>query len=40
MLRQKKDKFKGQEHRTFIDWFILVPARITKSGHQTEIKFY
>jgi len=40
MMRHKKDKFKRQEHRTFIDWFILVPARITKSGHQMEIKLY
>jgi len=40
MMRQKKDKFKRQEHRTFIDWFIAVPAKITKSGHQTEIKMY
>ncbi len=35
---QKKDKFKRQEHRTFIDWFIAVPAKITRSGHQTELK--
>ncbi len=34
------DKFKRQEHRTFIDWFIAVPAKITRSGHQTEIKMY
>jgi hypothetical protein len=40
MMRQKKDKFKRQEHRTFIDWFIAVPAKITRSGHQTEIKLY
>ena len=40
MMRQKKDKFKRQEHRTFIDWFISVPAKITRSGHQTEIKMY
>ncbi|MBC8146666.1 MAG: IS1380 family transposase [Bacteroidetes bacterium] len=40
MMRQKKDKFKRQEHRTFIDWFIAVPAKITRSGHQTEIKMY
>jgi hypothetical protein len=38
MMRQKKDKFKRQEHRTFIDWFIAVPAKITRSGHQTELK--
>jgi len=40
MMRQKKDKFKRQEHRTFIDWFITVPAKIIRSGHQTEIKMY
>ena len=39
-VRQKKDKFKRQEHRTFIDWFIAVPAKITRNGHQTEIKMY
>ena len=38
MMRQKKNKFKKQEHRTFIDWFIAVPAKITRSGHQTELK--
>ena len=40
MMRHKKNKFKRQEHRTFIDWFIAVPAKITRSGHQTEIKMY
>jgi hypothetical protein len=40
MMRQKKNKLKRQEHRTFIDWFIAVPAKITRSGHQTEIKLY
>jgi hypothetical protein len=35
-VRQKKSKFKKQEHRTFIDWFIAVPAKITSSGHQIE----
>jgi len=40
MMRQNKDKFERQEHRTFIDWFIAVPAKITRSGHQTEIKMY
>jgi len=23
MMRQKKNKFKRQEHRTFIDWFKM-----------------
>jgi len=40
MMRQKKNKFKKQEHRSFIDWFIAVPAKITISGHQIEIKMY
>ena len=40
MMRQKKDKFKRQEHRTFIDWFIAVPAKITNSGHQIKLKMY
>jgi len=40
MVRQKKSKFKKQEHRTFIDWFIAVPAKITSSGHQIELRMY
>ena len=40
MMRQKKNKLKKQEHRTFIEWFITVPAKITSSGHQIEIKMY
>jgi len=39
-VRQKKNKFKQQEHRSFIDWFIAVPAKITISGHQIELKMY
>jgi hypothetical protein len=40
MMRQKNIRFKKQEHQTFIDWFITVPAKITSSGHQMEIKMY
>ena len=40
MMRQSKNKFKKQEHRSFIDRFIAVPARITRSGHQRELKMY
>ena len=40
MIRQKKDKYKRQEHRSFIDWFISVPAKITRSGNQIELKMY
>ena len=39
-VRQKKNKFRRQEHRTFIDWFVAVPAKITRSGHQMELKLY
>ncbi len=38
MMCQKKNKFKKQEQLSFVDWFISVPARITRSGHQTELK--
>jgi hypothetical protein len=40
MMRQRKSKFKKQKRRTFIDWFIAVPAKITSSGHQIELKMY
>ncbi len=40
MMRQKKDKYKKQEHRNFIDWFIAVQAKITQSRHQIELKMY
>ena len=40
MMRQKKDKYKRQEHRSFIEWFISVPAKIARSGHQVELKMY
>ena len=40
MMRQRRSKFKKQEHRSFIDWFIAVPAKMTRSGHQTELKMY
>ena len=40
MMRQKKNRFKQQEHRTCIDWLISVPAETTSSGHQMELKLY
>jgi hypothetical protein len=39
-VRQRKNKFKKQVHRSFIDWFIAVPAKITISGHQIELRMY
>ena len=38
MMRQKKNKYNQHEHRTFIDWFIAVPAKITRSRNQTEMR--
>jgi hypothetical protein len=38
MMRQKKNRFIKQEHRSFIEWFIAIPAKITRTGHQTELK--
>ena len=40
MMRSSNRKFKRQEHRTFVEWFITVPAKIVRSGHMTEIKMY
>lgn len=40
MVRQKKDRFKRQEHRTFKEWFVEVPAKITRSGRRIELKMY
>lgn len=40
MMRSKKSRFMRQEHRTFVEWFISVPAKITRSGRMTEIKMY
>lgn len=40
MLRQGKAMFKKQEHRTFMDRFISVPAKMTRSGRRVELKMY
>lgn len=40
MMRQNINKLKQQEQRSFIDWLIAVSAKITRSGHQTELKMY
>ena len=37
-MRHRNSKFRKQEHRGFIDWFISAPARITRSGNQTELQ--
>lgn len=40
MLRYKHKKIGKQEHKTFRDWFILVPGRLVSGGHKVEIKIY
>ncbi|HBL74346.1 MAG: hypothetical protein A2W90_18495 [Bacteroidetes bacterium GWF2_42_66] len=40
MISKKKSKFKRQGQRTFINWFIAVPAMITHHGHQKKLKIY
>jgi hypothetical protein len=40
MVRGKRERFMRQEYRTFMDWFVAVPARITRSGRRTELKMY
>jgi len=36
----KKNKFHKQEHRSFIDWFIALSAKITISEYQIELKMF
>lgn len=40
LMRSRHKKLAGQEHKTFRDWFILVPAKLVSSGHSIEIKIY
>ena len=40
IMRSKHKKFSRQEHKTFRDWFILVPGKLVSGGHKTEIKIY
>jgi len=36
MMSQKKNKFKKQEHRSFIDWLIAVPAKVILLFNQKD----
>jgi hypothetical protein len=40
IMRNKHKKLSRQEHKTFRDWFILVPAKLISGGHTKEIKLY
>lgn len=40
LMRSNHKKFKKQEHKTFRNWFILVPGKLISSGRSIEIKMY
>jgi hypothetical protein len=40
MMRNKHKKISRQEHKTFRDWFIIVPAKLVKGGRQIKLKIY
>jgi len=40
LMRNNHKKLQKQEHKTFREWFILVPGKIVKSGRSIEIKMY
>ena len=40
MMRYKVKKIWRQEHETFRDWFINLPARLVKGGHVITAKLY
>ena len=40
MMRYKVKKHWKEEHNTFKDWFIELPAKILTGGRQTKMKIY
>lgn len=40
MMRYKVKKFFKQEHATFRNWFINVPAKLIRKGRRLELKIY
>lgn len=40
MMRYKVKKYWKQEHNTFRDWFINIPAKIVRSGRVNRMKIY
>ena len=40
LMRTKHKRLRRQEHKTFRDWFILVPGKLVSSGHSIEVKIY
>ena len=40
LMRTKHKRLRRQEHKTFRDWFIIVPGKLVNSGHRIEVKIY
>ncbi len=40
MMRSKHKRIKKEEHRTFMEWFIYVPARLVSSANTVELKMH
>ncbi len=40
IMRNNHKIFGKQEHKTFRDWFIIVPAKLVSGGYTKEIKLY
>jgi len=40
MMRYKIKKYWKEEHNTFRDWFINIPAKIVRSGRTNSMKIY
>lgn len=40
IMMRYKNKFQTQEHKTFKEWFIVVPGKVISSGHKIELKMY
>ena len=40
MMRYKVKKHWKEEHNTFRDWFIELPAKLLTGGRQTKMKIY
>ena len=40
MMRYNMKAIWRQEHETFREWFINLPAKVVSGGHQLELKLY
>ena len=40
MMRYNVKKYWKEEHNTFRDWFINIPAKVVRSGRRNLLKIY